>query len=112
MRDVRYWFVYSWYQDHSWYKFNDHCLIGFLAVSYVDGSLIVVDMRGPKIILFHEAVNKKNKHKLQHSIHARTGGDGPSPPSSAPDIAKSLTWTISRLDKGKLSSCHIIMLTY
>jgi syntaxin-binding protein 5 len=72
----------------------------------MDGSLIVVDMRGPKIILSHE-VNKKNKHKL----HVRThGGDGPSSSSSAPDIAKSLTWTISLLDKGKLFflsyNCH------
>ena len=62
----------------------------------MDGSLIVVDMRGPKIILSHEA-NKKHKHKL----HVRThGGDGPSSPSSAPDIVKSLTWTISLLAKG------------
>ena len=66
----------------------------------MDGSLIVVDMRGPKIILSHAAASKKNKHKLQPSIHLRAHGvDGPSP-GSAPDIAKSLTWTISPLDNG------------
>ena len=71
-------------------------------MSYMDGSLIIVDMRGPKIILSHEANYKKNKHKRQ-SIHGRThGGDGPSSPTSGLDIAKSLTWTISSLDKGKL----------
>lgn len=68
----------------------------------MDGSLIVVDMRGPKIILSHEANDKKNKHKRKSSIHGRAhGGDGPSSPSSGHDIAKSLTWTISPLDKGK-----------
>ena len=67
----------------------------------MDGSLIVVDMRGPKIILSHETNNKKIKHKRQ-SIHGRThGGEGPSSPSSGPDTVKSLTWTISPLDKGK-----------
>ena len=67
----------------------------------MDGSLIVVDMRGPKIILSLEANNRKNKPKRQ-SIHGRThGGDGPSSLSSGLDIAKSLTWTISPLDKGK-----------
>ena len=67
----------------------------------MDGSLIIVDMRGPKIILSHEANNKKNKHK-RPSIHGRThGGDGPSSPNSGFDIAKSLTWTICSLDKGK-----------
>jgi len=84
-------------------SFNNHWLIGFLSVSYMDGSLIVVDMRGPKIILSHQG-NKKTKHKLQPSIHVHTHrGDGPSSPSSAPDIAKSLTWTISQLDNGKSS---------
>ena len=63
----------------------------------MNGSLIVVDMRGPKIILSHEA-NKKNKHKL-HQVRTH-GGDGLSSPSSVADIAKSLTWTISQLDKG------------
>ena len=67
----------------------------------MDGSLIVVDMRGPKIILSHGANNKGSKSK-RPSIHGRTHvGDGPSSPSSAFDIAKSLTWTISPLDKGK-----------
>ena len=66
----------------------------------MDGSLIVVDMRGPKIILSNEANSKKNKHKRQ-SIRRTHGGDGPSSPSSGVDIAKSLTWTISPLDKGK-----------
>jgi Lethal giant larvae(Lgl) like, C-terminal len=67
----------------------------------MDGSLIVVDMRGPKIIFSHESNNKKNKPK-RPSIHSRThGGDGPTSPSSGLDIAKSLTWTISPLDKGK-----------
>lgn len=67
----------------------------------MDGSLIVVDMRGPRIILSHET-HKKDKHKHQSFIHVRThGGDGPLSPNSATDIAKSLTWTISQLDKGK-----------
>lgn len=67
----------------------------------MDGSLIVVDMRGPKIILSHEANNRKNKPKRQ-SVHGRThGGDGPSLPGSNLDVAKSLTWTICPLDKGK-----------
>jgi hypothetical protein len=84
------------------HNFNNHWLTGFLAVSYMDGSLIVIDMRGPKIILSHETDNKKNKHKRQ-SIHGRAhDGDGPSSPSSGPDIAKSLRWTINLLDKGKV----------
>ena len=63
--------------------------------------MIVVDMRGPKTILSHEA-NKKNKYNRRSSIHSRAhDGDGPSSPNSGPDIAKSLTWTISPLDKGK-----------
>ena len=82
----------------------------------MDGSLIVVDMRGPKIILSHEVNNKKNKHKRQSSIHGRAhGGDGPSSPTSDLDVAKSLTWTISPLDKGKsffMSQNHVNMFLF
>ncbi|KAF8808127.1 WD40 containing snare-dependent exocytosis protein [Phlegmacium glaucopus] len=82
---------------------------GFLAVSYTDGSLIVVDMRGPEIILSHEG-NKKTKHKLQSPVHVHANrGDGPSSPRSAPDIAKSLTWTISQLDNDSKLSVRLIV---
>ncbi|KAF9074911.1 WD40 containing snare-dependent exocytosis protein [Rhodocollybia butyracea] len=66
--------------------------IGFLAVSYTDGSLYVVDMRGPKVIL------RVTKPKSRHSIHM----------GSDIDIVSSLLWTISPLEKDERLALRLI----
>ncbi|KDR85736.1 hypothetical protein GALMADRAFT_218826 [Galerina marginata CBS 339.88] len=65
--------------------------IGFLAVSYKDGSMFIVDMRGPKII-FSQQSDKRSKRTTLHAPHL-SAGHGP-----GPDVVQSLTWTISSLD--------------
>jgi hypothetical protein len=73
---------------------------GFLAVSYMDGSFIVVDMRGPKIILTRGA-EKKHRHSIASARHLHAGNPPPSSThGSGPDIVKALTWTVTSLDKG------------
>ena len=79
---------------------GSNAFTGFLAVSYKDGSFIVVDMRGPKIILTREA-EKKQRHSIASAKHLHPGN----PPSSSnqgygSDIIKALTWTVASLDKG------------
>jgi hypothetical protein len=75
-------------QDHS-----DPSL-GFLAVAYTD-SLIVVDMRGPRVILRHG----RDKKKDRMSIHLHT-------PESA-NIA-SLTWTVATIENGKIVTIFVL----
>lgn len=73
---------------------------GFLAVSYKDGSFIVVDMRGPKIILTRGA-EKKHRHSIASIRHLHAANPPPSSThGSGPDIVKALTWTVTSLDKG------------
>lgn len=63
---------------------------GFLAVAYVDGSLYVVDMRGPNIILRH------GKSKSRHSMVIGMG--------SETDVATCLRWTICPTETGMIVS--------
>lgn len=65
--------------------------IGFLAVSYSEGSLLILDMRGPRII--HSAVGKK--HKTKPTI----GLSGVSHHASHFDVVTSLVWTIAPLTR-------------
>lgn len=65
--------------------------IGFLAVSYSDGSLLILDMRGPRII--HSAVVKK--HRAKPTI----GLSGVGHHASHFDVVTSLVWTIAPLSK-------------
>ncbi|KIM47471.1 hypothetical protein M413DRAFT_439132 [Hebeloma cylindrosporum] len=84
--------------------------IGFLAVSYKDGSFIVVDMRGPKIILSREA-EKKQRHSMASAKHLHAGHPPTSPHShhgSGPEIVKALTWTVTSLDKDPQLAVRLI----
>lgn len=63
-----------------------------MAASYKDGSLFVIDMRGPRIILSRNPDAKKNRHS---SVIGHPHGHSP-----GPDIVKSLTWAIAPLNKG------------
>jgi syntaxin-binding protein 5 len=56
---------------------------GFLAVAFLDGSICVVDMRVPRVILRHK--ESARKHRLLHRH------------SGAPDVITALNWTISPL---------------
>ncbi|KAH6917033.1 lethal giant larvae like, C-terminal-domain-containing protein [Coprinopsis sp. MPI-PUGE-AT-0042] len=58
--------------------------IGFLAISYVNGQVAVIDMRGPRILT---RLSTKMKHGRGGSISHRLSTD--------PDIAMSLMWSIS-----------------
>ncbi|KAF8910138.1 lethal giant larvae like, C-terminal-domain-containing protein [Gymnopilus junonius] len=68
--------------------------VGFLAASYKDGSLFVIDMRGPKII-FSQLMDKKSKRA---SILPQGHISLSSSHGSGPDVVKSLAWTISPLE--------------
>ncbi|PPQ66367.1 hypothetical protein CVT26_011086 [Gymnopilus dilepis] len=69
--------------------------IGFLAASYKDGSLYIIDMRGPKII-FSQLQDKKSKRStvLQQGHLSLGPGHGH---GAGPDLVRSLAWTISPL---------------
>ncbi|KAJ2931894.1 hypothetical protein H1R20_g5200, partial [Candolleomyces eurysporus] len=71
---------------------------GFLAVSYSNGSVVVVDMRGPSII-YSSDPNTKDKHRLSPSKHR----------GASVDIAKALTWTISRLEEDEKLRVRLIV---
>lgn len=60
--------------------------IGFLASAYADGSLFVVDMRGPKIILRDTSGTKEENHSLLHGHQANP--------------VVSLTWTVTGTSTG------------
>ncbi|TFK19983.1 hypothetical protein FA15DRAFT_673956 [Coprinopsis marcescibilis] len=60
--------------------------IGFLAISYTNGTVVIVDMRGPRILL-----NSRSNSKRASSIGHRH--------SHLPDIATSLAWSITPIDK-------------
>ncbi|KAL0951628.1 hypothetical protein HGRIS_008309 [Hohenbuehelia grisea] len=63
------------------------CDIGFFAAAYPDGSLIVVDMRGPTVILRH---GQNMKAQGRHSIGLHIS-------RNSIDPIGSLTWTICKL---------------
>ncbi|RXW24028.1 hypothetical protein EST38_g1807 [Candolleomyces aberdarensis] len=71
---------------------------GFLAVSYSNGSVVAVDMRGPSII-YSSDPNTKDKHKLSPSKHR----------GASIDIAKALAWTISRLEKDEILRVRLVI---
>ncbi|KAJ3721812.1 lethal giant larvae like, C-terminal-domain-containing protein [Lentinula raphanica] len=68
--------------------------IGFLAVAYADGSLFVVDMRGPTIILRHGI-----KTKSRHSLGLHMGQD---------DAIVCLEWTIGPIYKDHRLALRLI----
>ncbi|KAG2022890.1 hypothetical protein CC2G_000608 [Coprinopsis cinerea AmutBmut pab1-1] len=61
---------------------------GFLAISYRDGKVVVVDMRGPRIL---SKIAARSKHKRVSSLGNRF--------SSEPDVATALTWSITPTDQ-------------
>ncbi|KAK0500667.1 WD40 containing snare-dependent exocytosis protein [Armillaria luteobubalina] len=72
--------------------------IGFLSVAYRDGSLYIVDLRGPKILFY---LNPKNKAKNRHSIGLHLSDH-----ASEPIV--SLTWTISALESDNHNGIRLI----
>lgn len=62
--------------------------IGFFASAYADGSLFVVDMRGPKIILRDTSGTKEENRSMFHGHEANP--------------VVSLTWTVTGLGPGRL----------
>ncbi|KAJ7109928.1 lethal giant larvae like, C-terminal-domain-containing protein [Mycena epipterygia] len=60
--------------------------IGFLAVAYPDGSMIVVDMRGPRVMFRRD----RDKKKDRMSIHLHT--------SDSANKITSLTWTVATIE--------------
>lgn len=67
--------------------------IGFLATAYADGSLFIVDMRGPKIVLHVGHNATKHKHLPVY----------PGKNSSRSDTVNCLSWTVCGLSKGTLT---------
>ncbi|KAF6766707.1 lethal giant larvae like, C-terminal-domain-containing protein [Ephemerocybe angulata] len=61
--------------------------VGFLAVSYSNGSVAIVDMRGPSVI-HQSSPSKKDKHISLNNLHIH----------NSVDVANALTWTISCLE--------------
>ncbi|KAA1468094.1 hypothetical protein DENSPDRAFT_833291 [Dentipellis sp. KUC8613] len=71
--------------------------VGFFAVSYADGSLLIVDMRGPNVVLHIDGDAHQKKHRLS-LLHK---------PSSSDPVA-SLTWTICALSKDPIPRIRLI----
>jgi syntaxin-binding protein 5 len=67
-----------------------HACIGFLAVAFRDGSIFVIDMRGPRIILREVSDKQSHRRSLLHRHEV--------------DTAVSLTWTVAGTDAGMNSS--------
>jgi syntaxin-binding protein 5 len=67
---------------------------GFLASAYADGSLLVVDMRGPRIILRRNQDGDQKRHSMGLRLHRHSG---------TLDPIASLAWTVSTLASGKAS---------
>ena len=75
---------------YSWCSYWPDQSTGFLAVSYTNGSLVVVDMRGPRVI-YKRMQGGKERHRL--SLH------------QSADVPRALTWTVSSLNEGSPNSC-------
>jgi hypothetical protein len=71
-------------------------------VSYKSGALIVIDMRGPRIMYANEKV-KKNRHSVISRPHIHLPGGAPVNlgHDSEIDVIRSLTWTVCSVEKGK-----------
>jgi syntaxin-binding protein 5 len=65
--------------------------IGFLAVSYADGSLFIVDMRGPTII-FRSGQEAKSKHKHMSKLIGKHSNES--------DTVRCLNWAVCGLGTG------------
>src|SRR5580693_8828917 len=73
------------------------CSPGFASVAYANGSLIVIDMRGPRVML---DVGKAQQTSYRHSfIHRNSPGVDP---------VLSLAWVISGVKSGKSRLWHIL----
>ena len=69
--------------------------LGFASVAYTNGSLIVIDMRGPRVIL---QVGKAQQTTHHGFFHRNSPGANP---------VLSLTWAISGVKSGKSSLLSI-----
>ncbi|THH21204.1 hypothetical protein EW146_g293 [Bondarzewia mesenterica] len=71
--------------------------IGFLAVAYADGSLSVVDMRGPNIIIHvpNEQERKSKRHSLLHRAYEA-------------DAVTCLTWTICNISSDPIPRARLL----
>ncbi|KAH8835562.1 lethal giant larvae like, C-terminal-domain-containing protein [Flagelloscypha sp. PMI_526] len=69
--------------------------VGFLAAGYADGTLIIVDMRGPKII--YKTENPAQEKRRSVLLHTRTS-----------DKVASLTWTISGLSNDPVLGLRLL----
>lgn len=74
--------------------------LGFLAISYRRGSMVVIDMRGPNVIFSQNGDSKRQNRKS--GLHVSG-----SPTQPGPDVVKSLKWTVCPLDKGKQLSLSL-----
>ncbi|KAF9486583.1 hypothetical protein BDN70DRAFT_846519 [Pholiota conissans] len=87
--------------------------IGFLAVSYQNGALVILDMRGPRIMYASEKA-KKGRHSviILPQVHLPVAGGSINPISlghdSGVDIIRSLTWTVGSLEKDPRLSVRLI----
>ncbi|KAJ4485744.1 WD40 containing snare-dependent exocytosis protein [Lentinula aciculospora] len=70
--------------------------VGFFAVTYTDGTLFVVDMRGPAIILRH-GIKTKNRHSIGVHMDPDT------------DPITCLEWTISPIDKDERLALRLVV---
>ncbi|KAF8971727.1 hypothetical protein BDZ97DRAFT_1784780 [Flammula alnicola] len=83
-------------------------LVPFPGVSYKDGSLIIVDMRGPKTSF--QVTGTRTKSTLQAALTCTClwGRSFRFHHGPGPDIIKSLTWTVSPLEKDPQLSVRLI----
>lgn len=73
-------------------SFADHST-GFLAVSHKDGSVFVVDMRGPRIILRDTSDKSAHRRSFLHRNEV--------------DAVVSMTWTVAGTDTGALAHSSV-----
>jgi syntaxin-binding protein 5 len=66
------------------------CSLGFASVAYINGSLIVIDMRSPRVML---EIGKAQQTSHRHSLIHRN--------SPSIDPVLSLAWTISGVKSGR-----------
>jgi syntaxin-binding protein 5 len=74
--------------------FINNFLLGFFAAAFQDGSLFVVDMRGPNLIL--RSLPERGANKRRSLLHRHEV-----------DPVRELTWTIACTDAGMLIHLHI-----
>jgi syntaxin-binding protein 5 len=75
----------------------DHIyLSGFASVAYANGSLSVIDMRGPRVILQTVKTRQSTNH---HSFIPRNSANA--------DPVLSLTWAISGVKSGQSPPCYL-----